>query len=188
MRSFTIFSIMFLGIVSSMGLFSYGFAQNMNMSMSDQNMGSMTMSQMTYDVMVNNENYTMSITSNGKLPTSVHFNQDVKIISFDATGLTSTALIHYEVRIPTNLMSGNFTVMLGNSQVKSVSEVNDTFTTLHINIPSSFVKSHNIGDSSTLTIMGTEAIPEFPIGVIMAMFIAMILTIVLFKTATRLKL
>jgi len=99
MKSFTIFSIIFFGI-SSMGLFSYAFAQNMNMSMSDQNMGSMTMSQMTYGVMVNNQNYTMSITSNGKLPTSVHFNQDVKIISFDAVGLASTDLIHYEVRIP----------------------------------------------------------------------------------------
>jgi len=186
MRSFTIFSIMFLGIVSSMGLFGYAFAQNMNMS--DQNMGSMAMSQMTYDVMSDNQNYTVSVTSNGKLPASVHFNQDVKIISFDAVGLASTDLIHYEVRIPTNLMNENFTVMLGNSQVKSVSEANDTFTTLHINIPSSFVKSNNIGDSSTLIIMGTEAIPEFPIGVTMAMLTAMVLTIIFIKTKTRLRL
>jgi len=84
-------------------------------------------------------------------------------------------------------MSGNFTVMLGNSHVKSVSEVNETFTTLHINIPSSFVKSNNIGDSS-MTIMGTEAIPEFPIGVTMVMLTAMVLTIIFIKTKTRLKL
>jgi len=186
MKSFAIFSIIFFGIVSSTGLFSYAFAQNM--SMSDQNMGSMTMSQMTYDVMINNENYTVSVTSNGKLPSSVHFNQDTKSISFDATGLTSSDLIHYEVRIPTSLMNGNFTVMLGNSQVKSVSEANDTVTTFHINIPSSFVKSNNIGDSSTLTIMGTEAIPEFPTGVTIAMLVAMVSTIILIKTKARLRL
>lgn len=182
MRSLTIFSIMFLGMVSSMGLFSYAFAQNMNMGMSDQNMNSMTMNQMTYDVMVNNENYTISISSNGKLPASVHFNQDTKSISFGATGLASTDLIHYEVRIPTNLMNGNFTAMLGNSQVKSISEANDTFTTLHINIPSSFIKSNNIGDSSMLTIMGTEVIPEFPTGVAIAMLTAMVLATTLIKT------
>lgn len=159
----------------------------MNMSMSDQNMGSMEMSQMTYDVMADDKNYKISITSNGKLPASVHFNQDAKSISFVATGLASTDLIHYEVRIPTNLLNGNFTVMLGNSQVKSVPEGNETFTTFHTNIPSSFVKSNNIGDSSTLTIIGIEAIPEFPIGVTMAMLVAMILTITLIKTKTRLR-
>lgn len=186
MRSLIVFSIMFLGIVSSMSLFSYAFAQNMSMNMSDQNMGSMAMSQMTYDVMFNNENYTVSVTSNGKLPTSVHFNQNSKSISFDAVGLTSSNLIHYEVGIPTNLLNGNFTVMLGNSHVKSVPDGNDTFTTFHINVPSSFVKSNNIGDSSTLTIMGTEAIPEFPAGVIIAMLVAMISTIILVKTKARL--
>lgn len=186
MRSLAIFSIMFLGIVSSMGLFNYAFAQSMNMS--DQNMDSMTMSQMTYDVMVDNQNYKVGITSNGKLPASVHFNPDEKSISLDATGLASTDLIHYEVIIPTNLLNGNFTVMLGNSQVKSVSEGNETFTTFHINIPYSFVKSNNIGNSSTLTIIGTEAIPEFPIGVTMAMLVAMILTITMIKTKTRLRL
>ena len=186
MKSLVIFSIIFLSMVSSMGLLGYAFAQNMDMNMSDQNMGSMAMSQVAYDVTANNENYTVSVTSNGKLPASVHFNQDTKSISFDAVGLTSTDLIHYEVKIPTNLMNGNFTVMLGNSQVKSVAEANDTFTTLHINIPSSFVKSNNIGDSSTLTIMGIEAIPEFPIGVTVAMLTAMVLTITLIKTKTRL--
>lgn len=170
MRSLVIFSIMFLGIASSMGLFSYAFAQNMNMS--NQNMGSMAMSQMTYDVMADDKNYKVSITSNSKLPASVHFNPDTKSVSFDAAGLASTDLIHYEVRIPVDLLNGNFTVMLGNSQVKSVPEGNETFTTFHINIPSSFVKSHNIGDSSTLTIMGTNAIPEFPISASITMLIA----------------
>lgn len=41
-----------MGIGGSRGLFSYVFARNTNMSMSDQNIGSMTMNQMTYDVVV----------------------------------------------------------------------------------------------------------------------------------------
>lgn len=185
MKSLHIFLIVLLvGAISSAGLFNYAFAQSMNMSMSDQNMGRMAMNQMTYDVMTNNKNYQVSIISNGQLPLSVHFNQDAKNVSFDVSGLTSSNLIHYEVIIPTNLLNGNFTVMLGNSQVKSVPESNDTFTTFHINIPASFVKSNNMGDSSTMTIMGTEAIPEFPIGVTLAMLTSMILAITLIKTKT----
>lgn len=189
MKTQIILLIVFLVfVISSMGLFSHAFAQSMNMSMSDQNMGSMAMSQMTYDVMAADKNYQVSITSNGKLPASVHFNQDMKSVIFDVSGLTSTNLIHYEVRIPNELLNGNFTVMLGNSQVKSVPESNDTFTTFHINVPASFVKSNNIGDSSTLTIMGTKAIPEFPIGTTLAMLTSMILAITLIKTKTRLRL
>ena len=187
MKSLQIFFIVFLvGAVSSMGMFGYVFAQSMNMS--DQNMESMTMNQITYDVNTSDKNYQVSITSNGKLPASVHFNQDTKSVSFDISGLTSKDLAHYEVRIPTELLNGNFTIMLGNSQVKFVPEGNDTFTTFHINVPASFVKSNNIGDSSTMTIMGTEAIPEFPIGVTIAILTAMILTIILIKPTTRLRL
>ena len=189
MKSLQIFPIVFLiGAVSSMGMFGYVFAQSMNMNMSHQNIENITMSQMTYNIMTAGKNYQVSITSNGKLPASVHFNQDMKSVIFDVSGLTSTNLIHYEVRIPNELLNGNFTVMLGNSQVKSVPESNDTFTTFHINVPASFVKSNNIGDSSIMTIMSTNVIPEFPIGVTIAVNIAMILTITLIKTNTRLRL
>jgi hypothetical protein len=60
----------------------------------------------------------------------------------------------------------------GGMQVKAISEVNGSLTTVHINVPSSFVKSNNIADSTTLTITVTQAIPEFPISASITMLIA----------------
>lgn len=133
-------------------------------SMSDQNMGNMSMKEMSYDVMAGGKNFKMMITSTGTLPINPKFSEEQKSITFNVSGITSQDFVHYEITIPTKMLSGNLTVALGSVQVKAIADVNDSSTTIHINVPSSFVKSNNIADSTTLTITGTQAIPEFPIS------------------------
>lgn len=149
------------------------FGQSSMSGMSDQNMGTMTtMGQMSYDVTVGGKHFNVMISSTGKLPTNPQFSEEQKSISFDVSGITSQDLVHYEVTMPTDLLSGNLTVSLGGMQVKAIAEVNGSSTAVHINVPSSFVKSNNIADSTTLTITGTQAIPEFPISASIAMVTA----------------
>lgn len=149
------------------------FGQSSMSGMSDQNMRTMTtMSQMSYDVTVGGKHFNMMISSTGKLPTNPQFNEEQKSVSFDVSGISSQDFVHYEIAMPTDLLSGNLTVNLGGIPVKAISEVNDSSTAIHITVPSSFVKSNNIPDSTTLTITGTQAIPEFPIGSPIAVAIA----------------
>lgn len=112
------------------------------------------------------------ISSTGNLPTNPQFSKEQKSISFDVSGITSQNFVHYEITMPTELLSGNLTVSLGGIPIKAVSEVNGSSTAIHITVPSSFVKSNGIPDSTTLTIVGTQAIPEFPIGSSIAVAIA----------------
>lgn len=146
------------------------FGQSSMSGMSDQNME--VMGQMSYDVTAGEKNFKIMISSTGNLPTNPQFDMQRKSISFDVSGITSQNFVHYEVIMPTDLLSGNLTVSLGGMQVKAVSEVNGSSTAVHINVPSSFVKSNNIADSATLTITGTQAIPEFPISAWIVMVIA----------------
>lgn len=147
------------------------FAQQMpgmtGMSGQSTDMGNMTMNQMVYDVMTNGIDYKIMISSNGVLPTNVQFNQGQKSLSFDVSGLTSRNLVHYEVTIPATLLSGNFTAMLGGMQINTIPEGNDTSTTIHINVPSSFIKANNIGDSSVMTVTSTQVVPEFPMPMLL---------------------
>src|SRR5574337_288385 len=134
------------------------FGQSSMPGMSDQNMGTMTtMGQMSYDVTVGGKHFNMMISSTGKLPTNPQFNEEQKSVSFDVSGISSQDFVHYEIAMPTDLLSGNLTVNLGGIPVKAISEVNDSSTAIHITVPSSFVKSNNIPDSTTLTITGTQA-------------------------------
>ncbi len=130
------------------------------------NMKNMTMSQMMYDIMVGGKSFKVMVLSNGDLPKGVQFNQDQKTISFDGSGLTTKDLSHYEVTIPDVLLSGNFTVTIDDKSIKSIAVPNETSTTIHINIPSSYVKENSIGDSATITLAGTTAIPEFPFAIL----------------------
>lgn len=146
------------------------FAQSSMSGMSDQSMENM--GQMSYNVISEGKNFTVMISSTGKLPTNPQFSEEQKSISFDVSGITLQDFVHYEVTIPTDLLSGNLTVSLGGIPVKSISEVNGSSTAIHITVPSSFVKNNSIPDSTTLTIVGTQAIPEFPIGSSIAVAIA----------------
>lgn len=152
------------------------FAQQMSgmtgMPGQSTDMGNMTMNQMAYDVMTNGIDYKIMISSNGVLPTNIQFNQVQKSLSFDVSGLTSRNLVHYEVTIPATLLSGNFTAMLGGMQVNTITEENDTSTTMHINVPSSFIKTNSIGDSSVMTVTSTQVVPEFPASVTIITLVA----------------
>lgn len=148
------------------------FAQNSMSGMSDQSTGNMSMGQMSYNVISEGKNFTVMISSTGKLPTNPQFSEEQKSIIFDVSGITLQDFVHYEVTMPTELLSGNLTVSLGEIPVKSISEVNGSSTAIHITVPSSFVKNNSIPDSTTLTIVGTQAIPEFPIGSSIAVAIA----------------
>lgn len=148
------------------------FGQSSMSGMSDQSMGNMSMDQMSYDVMAGGKHFNMMVISTGNLPTNPKFSEEQKSVSFDVSGITSQDFVHYEITMPTDLLSGNLTVSLGGIPVKVISEVNSSSTAIHITVPSSFVKSNNILDSTTLTIAGTQAIPEFPISATVAMIIA----------------
>ncbi len=150
------------------------FGQSSMGNMPNQSMGSMggmTMSQMSYNVMAGGKNFALTVSSEGKLPTNPQFNEMLKSISFDVSGITSQDFVHYEIMIPVDLLSGNLTTTLGGVQVKSIAEVNGSLNVVHITVPSSFVKSNNIADSTTLVIAGTQAVPEFPIGATIVMVI-----------------
>lgn len=148
------------------------FGQSSMSGMSDQSMGNMAMDQMSYDVTAGGKHFNVMISLTGNLPTNPQFSEEHKSISFDVSRITSQDFVHYEVTMPTDLLSGDLTVSLGGVQVKAIAEVNGSSTAVHINVPSSFVKSNNITDSTTLTITGTQAIPEFPIGASIAIAIA----------------
>ncbi|HZS73513.1 MAG TPA: hypothetical protein VFA69_03310 [Candidatus Nitrosotalea sp.] len=156
------------------------FGQSSMSGMSDQNMGNMVIDQMLYNVKVGEKNFKIIISSTGKLPTNPQFNEEKKSISFAVSGITSQDFVHYEVTMPTDLLSGNLTVSLGGVQVKAISEVNGSSASIHITVPSSFVKNNNISDSTTLTIAGTQVIPEFPVSTSIAMVTAFaVLSIIL---------
>ena len=170
------FGILGFAAIAIFTLIPSVFAQQMpgmtGMSGQSTDMGNMTMNQMVYDVMINGIYYKIMISSNGVLPTNVQFNQGQKSLSFDVSGLTSRNLVHYEVTIPATLLSGNFTVMLGGMQVNTIPEGNDTSTTIHINVPSSFIKANSIGDSSVMTVTSTQVVPEFPASVTIITLVA----------------
>lgn len=142
-------------------------AMNTTQGMSGMsNMKNMIMSHMTYDIMVGGQSVKVMVGSIGDLPKSVQFNQDQKSISFDASGLTTKDLSHYDVTIPDVLLSGNFTVTINGKSIKSIAVPNENSTTIHITIPNSYVKENSVGDSATITLAGTTAIPEFPFAIL----------------------
>ena len=156
------------------------FGQSSMSGMSNQSMRNMTMGEMAYKVVVEGKNFTVMISSTGKLPTNPQFSEEQKSISFGVSGITSQDFVHYEVIMPTNLLRGNLTVSLGGIPVKTIPEVNDSSTVIHITVSSSFVKNNNISDSTTLVIAGTQAIPEFPIGssiVVVIAFLALVVRV-----------
>ena len=157
------------------------FGQSSMSGMSDQSMGNMAMGQMQYDVMGGGKHFTVMISSTGKLPTNPQFSEEQKSISFDVSGITLQDFVHYEVTMPTDLLSGNLTVSLGGIPVKAISEVNGSSTAIHITVPSSFVKSNSMPDFTTLTIVGTQAIPEFPVGSSVAVAIAFLALVVMVR-------
>ena len=130
------------------------------------NMKNMIMSHMTYDIMVGGQSFKVMIGSNGDLPKSAQFNQDQKTISFDASGLTTKDLSHYEVTISDVFLSGNFTATIDGKSIKTITVPNESSATIHIIIPSSYVKENSIGDSASITLAGTTAIPEFPFAIL----------------------
>ena len=140
-------------------------AINTNQGMSGMsNMKNMIMSHITYDIMVGGQSFKVMVGSNGDLPKSVQFNQDQKSISFDASGLTTKDFSHYDITISDVLLSGNFTATIDGKSIKTITVPNEASATVHIIIPSSYVKGNSIGDSATITFAGTTAIPEFPLG------------------------
>lgn len=150
-----------------------------NSSMGQMSMENMTMNQKVYQVNANGTTFQVIVGSNGDLPDNIQFDQDKRSLIFDAVGLTSRNLIHYEITVPTTLLSENFTVYLGGVHVTALPVANDTSTTIHITIPNSFIKTNNLSDSATLTVVATQAVPEFPIGATVGMFAAFVALIVI---------
>ncbi len=180
MGSISIIPLSVNGQMSSMGGKNMQPNQSMMMQ-ANQSMPNMNMSQMVYTVQAGGQSFQVTMITNGIMQQDLSFNPDQKSISFSMRGFTTRDLTHCEITVPYKLLNGNFTVMVGGKQVNFVAEPNDTnqVTTLHVNIPKSFIQQNGIGDSSTVMITATQAIPEFGsmVGVVIVVSIIGVLAL-----------
>ncbi len=163
----------FLPLSANGQMSNMGGGQSMS---SNQSMSNMSMNQMRYAIQAMGNSFQVMIASNSNLPQNLQFNQDQKSLSFGVKGLMMQDLTHYEITIPQQLLNGNFTVTVGGKQIMFVPDTNNTTmqTTLHFNIAKSFIQQNGIGDSSTIMVTATQAIPEF--GFIAGLVVAISIT------------
>jgi hypothetical protein len=95
------------------------------------------------------ENGTFGIPVVGQGITSLVFNQQNRTITLDNNGTAGLL----QIEIPKELMSGNFTVLIDNKKAEYKSSESETHSTIIIDRPS---------NATTITIQGTNVIPEFP--------------------------
>lgn len=146
----------------------------------------MKMNQMMYDVKFDDKVFQVMVMSDYDLPETIDFSQQQKSISVECKNLMMKDMAHFEIAVPNELLGGKFTATLGGKQIKLIQEDKEMQTILHENIMKSFIEDNGIGDSATMVVMGTEVIPEFPVGVLIATgaMIAGMLVLVRFKGLT----
>lgn len=130
----------------------------------------MKMNQMMYDVMFEDRVFQVMVMSDYDLPETIDFSQEQRSISLEVTNLMMKDMAHFEITIPNELLSGEFTATLGGKQIKLIQDDKEMETTLHENIMKSFIDENGIGDSASMVVIGTEVIPEFPIGMMIVLF------------------
>ena len=128
------------------------------------------MNQMMYDVMIEDKAFQVMMMSDYDLPETIEFSQEQRSISLECKNLMMMDMAHFEITIPNELLSGEFTATLGGKQIKLIQDDKEMETTLHENIMKSFIEENGIGDSAMIVVTGTEVIPEFPIGMMMVLF------------------
>lgn len=133
-------------------------------------MPEMKMNQKMYDVMFEDRVFQVMVMSDYDLPETIDFSQEQRSISLEVTNLMMKDMAHFEITIPNELLSGEFTATLGGKQIKLIQEDKEMETTLHENIMKSFIDENGIGDSASMVVIGTEVIPEFPIGMMIVLF------------------
>lgn len=147
-------------------------------------MPEMKMNQMMYDVMFE-EVFQVMVMSDWDLPETIEFSQEQRSISLEVTNLMMKDMAHFEITIPNELLSGEFTATLGGKQIKLIQEDKEMETTLHENIMKSFIEENGIGDSASMVVTGTEVIPEFPLGMMMVLFGAFAMSTALILVARK---
>lgn len=167
--SFIAISILTLSVNAALADSMGGMQTSNSTSATQENMAGMAMTQMSYQVTAANSTYLVTIGSNSQVPAGVTFNAEQKSLSFGVSGLSTRDLSHYEVTIPSALLNGRFTASVGGAQLKIIPVPNATSTTIHINISGPFVKSNGVNDSSTVILVGTQAVPEFPTGLVLVL-------------------
>lgn len=130
----------------------------------------MKMNQMVYDVMFEDRVFQVMVMSDYDLPETIDFSQEQRSINLELKNLMMKDMAHFEITIPNELLSGEFTATLGGKQVKLIQDDKEMETTLHENIMKSFIEENGIGDSASMVVMGTEVIPEFSIGMMIVLF------------------
>ena len=133
-------------------------------------MPEMKMNQKMYDVMFEDRVFQVMVMSDYDLPETIEFSKEQRSISLELKNLMMKDMAHFEITIPNELLSGEFTATLGGKQIKLIQEDKEMETTLHENIMKSFIDENRIGDSASMVVIGTEVIPEFPIGMMIVLF------------------
>lgn len=148
-------------------------------------MPEMKMNQMMDDVMFEDRVFQVMVMSDWDLPETIEFSQEQRSISLEVTNLMMKDMAHFEITIPNELLSGEFTATLGGKQIKLIQEDKEMETTLHENIMKSFIEENGIGDSASMVVTGTEVIPEFPLGMMMVLFGAFAMSTALILVARK---
>jgi len=143
------------------------------------------MNQMMYDVMFEDRAFQVMVMSDYDLPETIEFSQEQRSISLEVKNLMMKDMAHFEITIPNELLSGEFTATLGGKQIKLIQDDKEMETTLHENIMKSFIEENGIGDSAMMVVTGTEVIPEFPIGMMIVLFGAFGMSTALIMIARR---
>jgi hypothetical protein len=127
----------------------------------------------THSIHLNGQSYNVTTYCNATVA-SFNFTKSEKQISFNVTG-PSGAVSFCNVTIPKvllNASSGNWTVFLNDENLTEfVMGENDTHTCIYFMISLSTCK---------VTIVGTDVIPEFPIGLLFPIFIIVTLIAIFF--------
>jgi len=124
-----------------------------------------------FDIVVDGETYHVAITTNSTV-SDFNFSQEQTQISFNVTGTDGT-IGFCNVTIPSILLEGPYTVLIGDSSPLTLIETsNSTHTFLY------FTYSHS---EQTVKIVGSSVIPEFSIALYLPIFLALSLTAITFS-------
>ncbi len=115
-----------------------------------------------YAVIFEQRVFQVTLVSDYGLPERIDFSLEQKSISIELTNLLLKDTAYFEVTIPKELLSGEFTATLAGNHITLIRSDKEAETSLQSIILKSFVEQNAIGESALMVITGTEVIPEFP--------------------------
>ena len=130
----------------------------------------------TFNAFWEGVNYPVILSSSNSAVRAFNFNQPLKQICFEVSGLTGTSG-YCNVTIPKNLLKGPWTVRLNGTDWNFISSENATHSFIY------FTYTHM--STYEVTIQGTWAIPEFPSILILAILMPTTLIVTVLRKTKR---